>query len=131
MLRLYAELGGISSAPVDVWDGFTQGIFKMEKPSLREAAAEDVDEVLAPEGLRHEFPSLAGFGVAAEGSLHHRRRIEFGFHGFGQEFDGLLEPAKARFFFFDAADEAVEVIARGFGEGIEESFETVAAQGAG
>jgi len=35
------------------------------------------------------------------------------------------------FLLFDAADKAVEFIAGGFGEGVEESFEAVAAKGAG
>lgn len=91
----------------------------MEKPSLREAAAEDIDEVLASKGLRHEFPSLAGFCVAGKGGFHHRRRIEFGLHGFHQVFSSMLGAAEARFFFFDAADGVIDMLARGFGKGIE------------
>jgi hypothetical protein len=107
------------------------GIFKMEKTRLREAAAEDIDEVLAAERLRHEFPSLVGLGIAGEGNFHQRRRVELGFHGGGEELDGLIQAAEAGFFFFDAADEVVEFVAGGFGEGVEESFEAVTAEGAG
>ena len=114
-----------------VLSGFTQGIFKMEKTCLREAAAEDIDQVLASERLRHEFPALARFGFAGESGFDQWWRVELGFHGFSQVFDCLLKPTKAGFFFFDAADEAVEVIAGGFGEGVEESFQAVAAKGAG
>ena len=114
-----------------VLGGFAQGIFKMEKASFREAAAKNVDEVLAPERLRHEFPPLSGFGVTGEGGFHQRRRVELGFHGFHQEFDGLLKAAEAGFFFFDAADEVVEIVAGGFRKGVEESFEAVAAESTG
>ena len=120
MLRLYVRVRGVSSMSVGVVGGITQGIFKMEKTSLWEAAAEDIDEVLASERLRHELPSPAGFGVAGEGSLHQRRRVEFGFHGFHQVFSGMLGAAQARLFFFDFADKVVDVVARGFGKGIEE-----------
>jgi hypothetical protein len=106
-----------------VLGGITQGIFKMEKTSLRVAAAEDIDEVLASEGLRHHCPSLAGFGIAAESSLHQRRRVEFGFHGFHQIFSGVLGAAQARLFFFDFADLTVDLVARGFGQGVEEFLE--------
>jgi hypothetical protein len=88
-----------------------------------EAAAEDGDEVLPPVRLRHEFPSLAGLDVAAEGSLHQRRRIELGFHGFHQVFGGVLGAAQARVFFLDFADLAVDLLTRGFGKGIEEFLE--------
>jgi hypothetical protein len=108
---------------VGVLDGFTHSVFKVEKTSLRIATAEDVDEVLAAEGLRHEFPSLAGFSVAAEGSLHQWRRVELGFHGFHQIFSGMLRAAHACLFFFDFADLAVDLLARGFREGIEEFLE--------
>jgi hypothetical protein len=92
----------------------------MEKPSLREAATEDVDEVLAAEELRHEFPSLARLRIAGKGSLHHRRWIELGFHGFHQIFSGMLSTAEPRVFFFDFADSVVNMLARGVGKGIEE-----------
>lgn len=114
-----------------VLGGFTQGIFKMEKTSLGVASAEDIDEVCAPERLRHEFQALTGLRIAGEGGFHQRRRVELGLHGFSQKFDGLPDAAQAGFFFFDAADEAVEVFARGFGEGVEESYETVSAESAG
>jgi hypothetical protein len=119
VLRLYVQILGVSRVLAGVAGAFTQGIFKVEKTSLREAAAEDVDEVLAAEGLRHEFPALARFGVAGECGFDHRRRVEFGLHGFGHVFDGLLKPAEAGFFFLDAADGVVDMAARGFGKGIE------------
>ena len=108
---------------VGVLGGFTQGIFKMEKTSLREAAAEDIDEVLASQRLRHELPSLARVGVAGEGSLHQRRRVELGFHGFHQVFSDMLRAAQARLFFFYFADFTVNLLARGFGQGIEKFLE--------
>jgi hypothetical protein len=49
VLRLYVRVRGVSSMSVGVLDGFTQSIFKMEKTSLWEAAAEDIDKVLASE----------------------------------------------------------------------------------
>jgi hypothetical protein len=72
--------------------------------------------------LRHEFPSLAGFGVAGEGSLHQRRRIQFGFHGFHQIFGGVLGARYPRVFFL-FADFAGDLVARGFGKGVEKSLE--------
>ena len=47
MLRLYVRVRGVSSVSVGVLGGFTQGIFKMKETCLREAAAENIDEVLA------------------------------------------------------------------------------------
>jgi hypothetical protein len=73
--------------------------------------------------LRHEFPSLARSSVAGESSLHQRRRIELGFHGFHQIFGGMLGTAQARLFFFDFSDFTVNLLARGFGQGIEEFLE--------
>ena len=102
-----------------VLGGFAQGIFKMKKTSFREAAAEDIDEVLASQGLRHEFPALSGLGVAGEGGLHQTRRVELGFHGFHQVFSGVLRAAQACAFFFDFADLAVDLVALGFRKGIE------------
>jgi hypothetical protein len=102
---------------VGVLGALKQGVLKPSSAGFREAAAEDGDEVLAAEGLRHEFPALAGFGVAAKGSFHQRRRVELGFHGFHQIFSGMLGAAKARLFFFDFADFAVDLVARGFGQG--------------
>ena len=102
-----------------VLGGFAQGIFKMKKTSFREAAAEDIDEVLASQGLRHEFPSLAGLGVASEGGFHQRWRVELGLHGFHKVFSGVLCAAQARLFFLDFADLAVDLVALGFRKGIE------------
>jgi hypothetical protein len=96
---------------------------KIGGASVGKAAAKHGNKVLAAEGLRHEFPSLSGFGVVGEGSFHQRRRIEFGFHGFHQVFSGVLGPAQARLFFFDFADLAVDLVARGFGKGVEEFLE--------
>ena len=123
MLRLYVQVFGVSSVSVGVLGGIEQGVGKIGGTSVGEAAAEDGDEVLASEGLRHEFPSLAGFGVAREGSFHQRRRVELGFHGFHQVFSGVLRAAQARLFFFDFADLAVDLAARGFGKGIEKFLE--------
>ena len=44
----------------------------------------------------------------------------FGFHGFHQVFSGVLCAAQARLFFFDFADLAVDLVARGFWKGVEE-----------
>lgn len=123
MLRLYVQVFRVSRVLAGVLGALTQGIFKVEKASVGEAAAEDVDEVLASEGLRHQFPSLAGFGVTDKGSLHHRRRIKFGFHGFHQVFSGMLGATQAGVFFFDFADGVVNMLARGFRKGIEEFLE--------
>jgi hypothetical protein len=75
--------------------------------------------------LGHEFPSLAGLGVAAECGLHQGRRIELGFHGFHQIFSGMLSTTEARVFFFDFADGVVNMLARGFGQGIEKVLEAL------
>ncbi len=111
MLRLYVRARGVSSVSVGVLSGILQGEGKIGGASVGEAAAEDGDEVLASERLRHEFPSLARSGVAGERSLHQRRRIELGFHGFHQIFSGVLGAAQARLFFFDFADFAVNLVA--------------------
>jgi hypothetical protein len=108
-----------------VLGGVEQGEGKIGGASVGEAAAEDGDEVLASVGLRHEFPSLMRFGVAAEGSLHQRRRIELGFHGFHQVFSGVLSAAQACLFFFHFADFTVNLLARGFGQGIEKFLEAL------
>lgn len=111
---------------VGVLGGIQDGSLDVEGARFGEAAAEDEDQILPSEGLRHEFPSLAGLGVAAECSFHQRRRIEFGFHGFHgfhQVFSGMLRAAQARFFFLDFADFAVDLLARGLGEGVEKFLE--------
>jgi hypothetical protein len=108
---------------VGVLGGVLQGEGKIGGASVGEAAAKDGDEVLASERLRHEFPSLARAGIAAEGSLHQRRRIELGFHGFHQVFSDVLRAPQARLFFLDFADFTVDLVARGFGQGIEEFLE--------
>jgi len=109
---------------------------KIAGAGFRESAAKDAHEILPAKRLRHEFPSLsgagvAGAGVAGEGGGEQRRRIEFGCHDFGQEFDGLLDATLASFFFFDCANEVVELFAGGVGEGVEEFQEAVTTQGAG
>src|ERR1700739_797329 len=43
--------------------------------------------------------------------------------GFHQVFSGVLRAAQARLFFFDFADFAVDLVARGVGKGIEEFLE--------
>jgi len=98
-------------------------VLQISGAGVGEAAAEDEYQVLPAERLRHEFPSLSGLGVAAEGSFHQRRRVELGFHGFHQIFSDVLCPALACFFFFDFADLAVNLVARGFGEGVKEFLE--------
>jgi hypothetical protein len=108
---------------IGVLGGVLQGEGKVGGAGVGEAAAEDGDEVLPSEGLRHEFPSLARAGVAAEGSLHQRRWIKFGFHGFHQVFGGMLSASQARLFFFHFTDFTVNLLARGFGQGIEEFLE--------
>jgi len=104
---------------------FQQRAFKIAGTGFWEAAAEDGDEVLAAERLRHELPALTRFGVARESGFDQRRRIEFGFHGFRQEFDGLLSAAQARLFFFDFANGVVELIAGGVGKGVGEFLEAL------
>lgn len=93
-------------------------------------AAEDVDEEPAARLLRHELPAAAGLRVVGKGGFERGRRVELGFAGGGEKLDGLLEAAEARGFFLDAADEVVKVNAESWGEGVEESFEAVAAEGA-
>lgn len=115
--------GMFSDVAVGVLGALKQGVREPSGAGFREAAAEDGDEVLATERLRHEFPSLAGLGIAAECSLHQRRRVELGFHGFHQVFGGVLGPAQACLFFFYFADLAVDLVARGFGQGVEEFLE--------
>jgi len=122
VLRLYVEIVAFPVC-VGVLSGFEQGVGKIGGAGVGEAAAEDGDEILASERLRHEFPSLAGFGVAGKGNLHQRRRVELGFHGLHQIFGGVLGAAQARLFFFDFADFAVDLVARGFGKGIEKFLE--------
>jgi hypothetical protein len=117
MLRLYVQILGISGVAVGVLNALEQGVRKPSGAGFGEAAAEDGQQVLASERLRHEFPSLAGFGVADKGSLHQRRRVEFGFHGFHQVFSGVLSTAQARVFLFDFADFAVDLVARRTREG--------------
>jgi hypothetical protein len=63
------------------------------------------------------------WGVAAECSLHQRRRVELGFHGFHQVFSGVLGATQARLFSFNFADLAVNLVARGYGKGVEEFLE--------
>jgi hypothetical protein len=123
VLRLYVRVRGVSSVSVGVLGAVQQGPFKPAGARVGEAAAEDGDEVLTSEGLRHEIPSLAGFGIADEGSFHQRRRIECGLHGFHQVFSGVLRAAQACLFFFDFSDLAVDLVARGFGKGVENFLE--------
>src|SRR6185312_3061423 len=73
-----------------ILSAFPDGVLKPAGAGFGIAAAENGDEVLASVGLRHKSPSLAGLGVAAECSLHQRRRVEFGFHGFHQIFSGVM-----------------------------------------
>ena len=104
--------GMFSGMAVGVLGAVQQSPFKPAGAGFREAAAEDGDEVLTSERLRHEFPSLAGSGIADEGSFHQRRRIELGFHGFHQVLGGVLGAAQARVFFFHFTDGVVDVVAR-------------------
>src|SRR6185437_13194691 len=119
VLRLYVQILGVSSVAPGILSAFPDGVLKPAGAGFGIAAAENGDEVLASVGLRHEFPSLAGLGVAAECSLHQRRRVELGFHGFHQVFSGVLRPAQARVFFFYFADFTVDLLARGLGKGSE------------
>jgi hypothetical protein len=104
--------------------GIQDGSLNVASAGFRIAGTENKDQISASQRLRHEFPSLAGFGVAGEGGLHQRRRIELGFHGFHQVFGGMPGAAQARLFFFDFADLAVDLVARRFGQGVEEFLET-------
>ena len=123
MLRLYVLVLCVSSVSVGVLGGVEDGSLDVEGAGFRIAAAEDEDQVLPAERLRHEFPSLAGLGIAGEGGFHQRRWVELGFHGFHQVFSGVLGTAQARLFFFDLADLAVDLLARGFGKGAKEFLE--------
>jgi hypothetical protein len=123
VLRLYVGVRGGSSVSVGVLGGVLQGEGKIGGASVGESAAEDGDEVLPSVGLRHEFPSLSGLGVAAECSFHQRRRVELGFHGFHQIFSGVLGAAQARVFFLDFADLAVDLLTLRVGQGVEEFLE--------
>jgi hypothetical protein len=123
VLRLYGRVRGASSVSAGVLGGIQDGSLDVESARFRIAGTKNKDQILPTERLRHEIPSLAGLGVAAECSLHQRRRIELGFHGFHQVFSGVLGAAQARLFLFDFADLAVDLVARGFGQGIEEFLE--------
>ena len=106
-----------------VFSGIYYGSLDIKGAGFRIASTEDEDQVLPAERLRHQFPSLAGFGVAGEGGFHQRRRVELGFHGFHQVFSGVLRAAEARLLFFYFANLAIDLLARGFGQGIEEFLE--------
>jgi hypothetical protein len=110
---------------VGILGGFEQGVGKIGGAGVGKAAAEDGDEILPAERLRHEVPSLARLCVAGKGGLDERRRVKFGFHGFHQVFGGVLGAALARLFFFDFADGVVDLAARGFGEGAKEFLEAL------
>jgi len=124
VLRLYVRVRGFSGVSVGVFGGVQDGSLDVEGARFRIASAKDEDQVLPAERLRHEFPSPAGLGVAAECSFHERRRVELGFHGFHQVFGGVLGAAQTRLFFFDFTDFAVDLVARGFGKGVKEFPET-------
>ena len=123
MLRLYVWVRGVSCVSAGVLSGVEDRSLEVESAGFRESAAEDGDQILASERLRHEFPALAGFGVAGEGGFHQWRRVEFGFHGFHQVFSCVLGTAQACLFFFDFADLAVDLMARGFRKGVEKFLE--------
>lgn len=110
---------------VGVLGGIQDGSLDVEGACFRIASAKNEDQVLPAERLRHEFPSLAGLGVAREGGFHQRRRVEFGFHGFHQIISGVLGAAEACVFFFGFSDLTVDLVARGFGKGIEEFLEAL------
>jgi hypothetical protein len=120
----------VSSVAAGVLCGIQDGPLNVKGARFRIGAAEDEDQVLPAERLRHEVPAAAGLLAVGKGGFERRRRVELGLLGGGEEFDGLLKPEKAGGFFFDAADAVVEVGAGGFGEGVEESYEAVAAEGA-
>jgi hypothetical protein len=120
MLCLYVRVRGFPSVSVGVLGGVQDGPLDIEGTRFRIAAAEDENQVLSTERLRHELPSLAGLGVAAECSFHQRRWIEFGFHGFHQIFSGMLSTTETRVFLFDFSDGVVNMLAGGVGKGIEE-----------
>lgn len=108
------------SVVVGVLSALQQDPLKVAGAGFRKAADEDVDEVLPAERLRHEFPSLAGTGIAGEGGFDQRWKIELGFHGFHEVFDGVFGTALARLFFFDFADGVVNPVASGVRKGVEE-----------
>src|ERR1051326_8488348 len=111
---------------------FPQTPFQVTGAGLRIRAAEDVDKPPAAAGLRQELPAAARLLVLRQSAGERRRRIEFGFHGGGEKFDGLVEPAEAGGFFLDGADEVVKVVAGGLGKRVEEFLEAFgAAEGAG
>jgi hypothetical protein len=109
VLRLYVRIRGVSFVSAGVLGGVQDGPLDIKSARFRIATTEDEDQVLPAERLRHEFPSLAGLGVAAEGGFHQRRRVELGFHGFHQILGGVLRAAQARLFFFNFADLTVDL----------------------
>ncbi len=101
---------------------FANRPFKVAGASFGIRAAEDVDQEPAARRQRHELPAAAGLGVVGECGFERGRRVELGFPGGSEEFDGLVEAAQADGFFFDAADEVVEIVAGGFRERVEEPY---------
>jgi len=110
VLRLYVRVPGVCCVAAGVLGGIQDGSLDVEGARFRIASAEDEDQILPAQRLRHKFPSLAGSGVAAECSFHQRWRIELGFHSFHQVFSGVLRPAQTRVFSFDFADLAVDLV---------------------
>src|ERR1051326_2267359 len=110
MLCLYVRA---SSAPMSfgVADGLAHGVFEVARAGFGIGAAEDVNEEVAARLLRQELPAAAGLRVVSEIVLERGRRIELALHGGGEKLDGLIEPAQAGGFSFDAADEIVELVA--------------------
>jgi hypothetical protein len=121
-LNRFSLISGVGAA-VSILGALEQGVLKPAGAGVGEAAAEDRDEILPAEGLRHEFPTAAGFGVSGEGGFDEGRRVELGFHGFHQVFSGVLGATLAGLFFFDFTDGVVDVAAGGFGKGVEEFLE--------
>ena len=66
------------------------------------------------------FHPCRAWALRRNAAFIRRRRVEFGFHGFHQIFGGVLGATQARVFFFDFANFAVDLVARGFGQGVEE-----------
>jgi hypothetical protein len=79
----------------EVTGALANGIFQVAGAGLRIWAAEDVDEVLAAQGLWRELPAAEGLPVAGKGGLENGPRVEFGFNSRGKEFDGLLDVAES------------------------------------
>jgi len=117
VLRLYVQVPSVSSVSIGVLGGVEQGVGKVGGASVGEAAAEDKDQVLPAErlgrarALRAKAAFIRGGGSSSASMASIRYSAAW------------LGATQARLFFFDFADLAVDLVARGFGQGVEEFLE--------